>query len=178
MATVAQVAKSALQKILVQASESELEADEYQDFIFAMNNYMASLAAEGVNLGYTVVCNLADEVTVPVGALRGLIANVAIECAPDYGGVVSDELRKMAHDGEKIMRKLGQHLRPSRFPSTLPIGSGNEWCSNDIHFYPESEASILAEAGGTIGLETGTSGPDDHIHIIKPPPITELYFVQ
>ena len=45
MATVAQVAKSSLQRILVQASEAPLETDEYQDFIFSMNNYMAELDA-------------------------------------------------------------------------------------------------------------------------------------
>ena len=92
MATVAQVAKAALQRILVQASEAPLEADEYQDFIFAMNNYMAMLDAAGISLGYTVVNDLADEVTIPTGALRGLIANLAIEVSPDYGGIVSDGL--------------------------------------------------------------------------------------
>jgi len=55
MATVAQVAKASLQRILVQASESSLEPDEYQDFIFAMNNYMSQLDAQGVSLGYTEV---------------------------------------------------------------------------------------------------------------------------
>ena len=40
MATVAQVAKASLQRILVQASESLLEPDEYQDYIFALNNFV------------------------------------------------------------------------------------------------------------------------------------------
>jgi hypothetical protein len=62
MATVAQVAKASLQRILVQASEAPLEADEYQDFIFAMNNYMMSLDAQGIHLGYTEVSNLSDTV--------------------------------------------------------------------------------------------------------------------
>ena len=83
MATVAQVAKASLQRILVQASEAPLEPDEYQDYIFALNNYMAQLDAQGVMLGYTVVDSLGDEVTVPTGALRGIIANMAIEVAPD-----------------------------------------------------------------------------------------------
>ena len=104
MATVAQVAKAALQRILVQASEAPLEADEYQDFIFAMNNYMAMLDASGISLGYTVVSDLADEVTIPAGALRGLIANMAIEVSPDYGGVVSDGLIKAAREGVKTMQ--------------------------------------------------------------------------
>ena len=65
MATVGQVATASLNRILVQSSESSLEPDEYQDFIFAMNNYMSQLDASGVSLGYTVVDNLADEVTIP-----------------------------------------------------------------------------------------------------------------
>jgi hypothetical protein len=92
MATVAQVAKASLQAILVQASEAPLEADEYQDFIFAMNNYMSSLAAKGINLGYTAVTGLADEVTIPPGALTGLIANMAFQSVPYYGGVVTAEI--------------------------------------------------------------------------------------
>ena len=51
MATVAQVAKASLQRILVQASESELTASEFQDFIFSMNNYMTQLDAQGIQLG-------------------------------------------------------------------------------------------------------------------------------
>lgn len=159
MATVAQVAKASLQRILVQASEAPLEADEYQDFIFAMNNYMLALDAQGIHLGYTQVANLGDLVTVPVGALRGLIANLAIEVAPDYGGVVTDALVLQAREGLQAMRMLGQTIGGTRMPSTLPIGSGNSdvgygWTWN---FYPDSEESILAETIGTIALENQTN---------------------
>ena len=158
MATVAQVAKAALQRILVQASESPLEPDEYQDFIFAMNNYMAQLDAQGISLGYTEVSDLGDTVTIPTGALRGLIANMAIEVSPDYGGVVSDGLVIAARQGLQTMRTIGQRIRSSAMPSTLPLGSGNEdesWGLNG-HFYPDSEQEILAETTGAIGLENNT----------------------
>lgn len=158
MATAAQATKAILQSILVQASEAPLEADEYQDTIFAMNNYMAALAADGVNLGYTEVANLADEITIPSGALRGLIANVAIEMAPEFGGVVSEALAVRALSGLKTMRNLGITMGPSAYPSTLPVGSGNEGSgvlTND-HFYPDLEAEILSEASGSIVLETDT----------------------
>jgi hypothetical protein len=158
MATVAQVAKAALQRILVQASESPLEPDEYQDFIFAMNNYMAQLDAQGISLGYTEVSDLGDTVTIPTGALRGLIANMAIEVSPDYGGVVSDGLVIAARQGLQTMRTIGQRIRASAMPSTLPLGSGNEdesWGLNG-HFYPEYEQEILAETTGAIGLENNT----------------------
>ena len=155
MATVAQVAKASLQRILVQASEADLEPDEYQDFIFAMNNYMLSLDAEGVKLGYTEVSNLGDDVTVPVGALRGVIANMAIEVAPDYSGIVSAALATAASDGLKAMRKIGQTIVATAYPSTLSIGSGNEHgrLYNNEHFYTDLESEILAETTGAITLE-------------------------
>jgi hypothetical protein len=160
MATVAQVAKASLQRILVQASEAPLEADEYADFIFAMNNYMGELDAQGIQLGYTIVSSLGDEVTIPTGALRGLIANLAIEVAPDYNGIISQGLVKAARDGFNTMRLLGQTLGESKMPPTLPIGSGNEDTLFGVsgHFFPDSEAEILAETTGSIGLEQNTNG--------------------
>ena len=158
MATVAQVAKASLQSLLVQASEAPLEADEYQDFIFAMNNYMTTLAANGVNLGYTVVADIADEVTVPPGALTGIIANMAIILAPSYGVGVPAGVTEASRLGMKAMRNLGQFITPTRKPPTLPIGSGNEGIGfgRNSHFYPDAEREVLAEATGAIGLEAST----------------------
>lgn len=160
MATVAQVAKASLQRILVQASESELTASEFQDFIFSMNNYMTQLDAQGIQLGYTVVDDLSDEVTIPAGALRGLIANMAIEVSPDYGGVISQGLVVAAREGLQTMKTIGIPRGVSKNPSTLPRGSGNydNAFGYNGHFYPDSEAAILAETTGSIGLETATDG--------------------
>ena len=160
MATVAQVAKASLQRILVQASEAPLQPDEYSDFIFAMNNYMNDLDASGIQLGYTEVSALGDDVTIPTGALRGLIANMAIEVAPDYNGIISQGLVKAARDGFNTMRLIGQSMGVSKMPSTLPIGSGNEdnLYGFSSHFYPDAEAEILAESTGAIGLEQNTNG--------------------
>jgi len=157
MASAAKVIKAALQRILVQDSEAPLDASEYQDSIFAMNNFMLDLDAQGVKLGYTEVISLGDEVTIPPGALRGLIANLAIEVSPDYDGTITQGLAQAANDGLKAMRRLGVRIRTSQMPSTLPIGSGNEWDgSSEYRFYPDLEAEILSETTGAIGLESGT----------------------
>ena len=118
---------------------------------------MLALDADGVSLGFTVVSGLGDTVTVPTGALRGIIANMAIEVAPDYNGQVTDALRIAADEGLKTMRLLGQRITQTAYPSTLPRGSGN-YRNNQYtsKFYPDSEADILAETTGSIGLETGT----------------------
>jgi len=157
MATAAQVLKASLQRILVQASEADLEPDEFQDAIFAMNNLMLAYDADGIKLGYTVVTDLGDEITIPTGALRGLIANVAIEISPDYDGVISPGLQLAAAQGLDTMRLIGLTIIPTAFPSTLPIGSGNE-DDNGLtsHFYPGTEAEILAETTGSILLESET----------------------
>jgi len=158
MATAAQVIKASLQRILVQASEAELEPDEYQDAIFALNNYMLALDADGVTLGYTEINNLGDEVTVPPGALRGIIANLAIEVSPDYNGTISQGLVAAAQAGLEAMRKIGVGRPISSLPCTLPIGSGNEYNNFNLsHFYDCSEDEILAETTGSISLETSTN---------------------
>lgn len=133
-----------------------MEPDEYQDFIFAMNLFMTDLDARGVALGYTVVSDLGDEVTIPTGALRGLIYNMAIEVAPDYNGVVTPECREIAAKGLQTMELLGQSVPTSNYPSTLPIGSGNEASPYYRHYYVGNEAEILAETTGAIALESGT----------------------
>lgn len=158
MATAAQVIKAALQRILVQASEAELEPDEYQDAIFAMNNLALAWDAQGITLGYTEILDLGDDVTVPVGALRGLIANLAVEVAPDYGGTVTPALAQQALAGFKALLHLGTRLGQTQYPNTLPIGSGNEDNTYiNWHFYANMEAQILAETSGSIGLEVSTN---------------------
>lgn len=158
MAKVAQVVQASLQKILVQASEQPIQASEAVDFIFAMNNYMLDLDAQGVSLGYTEVSGLGDDVTIPTGALRGLINNMAIEVVDEYDGIVTQSLVALAADGMKAMRQLGQRRGTSRYPGTLPIGAGNEHSNfSNHHFFPDLEAEILAETTGSIGLEVNTN---------------------
>ena len=158
MATAAQVTKAILQQILVQDSEAPLTASEFQDTIFAMNNFMTGLAADGVNLGYTEVTSLGDEITIPTGALRGLIANVAIDISPQFDADPSGALVASATQGLKSMRRLGQRMGQTQYPGTLPIGSGNQHDGsyNTRRFYPALEAQILAEVNGPIGLESET----------------------
>ena len=157
MATVEQVAKDALKMIMVQGSEAPLEADDYADFITSLNDYMQELAAQGINLGYTEVSSIQDQVTVPLGALRGIKANMAINVSPSYGGVVSEALVMAARQGKQTMRLIGQRIGKTRYPSTLPRGTGNyDSFSMGDNYYPDLESTILTETTGAIGLEDET----------------------
>lgn len=125
MATVAQVLKQALQEILTQASEAPLEADEYQDAIFVLNTMMNEFEGNGLNLGWSDVSNLADEITSPASINSSIVSNVAIRLAPQFMGSVTPELMRKAELGLKIMAKVGISIEPTEFANTLPIGSGN-----------------------------------------------------
>jgi len=156
MATVADIAKRSLQKILVLESEAPFEASEFADFIDELNDYMTELDARGISLGYTLVDTVQDTVTVPNGAISGIVANMAIRVAPEYGGEISDGLVIAAKNGLNAMRLLGQRMGSTKLPSTLPIGTGNGERWRDTQYYPDVEEDILAETTGAIGVESGT----------------------
>lgn len=146
-----------LSKIIVRESESDYEADEVQDTIEMMNLYAQSLSAKGLNLGYTNVSDTGDDITVPDGALMGLLANTAVRIAPMFGATVSPALIAEAKDGLNAMLQLGVPMSASAYPSTLPRGTGNDYeVYDNYHFYPGEEETILTESGGSIGLESGT----------------------
>ena len=68
-------------------------------------------------------------------------------------------LIKAARDGLLTMRLIGQTIPTSAYPSTLPRGSGNDCGSAYLssRFYSgATEAEILAETTGAIGLEDHT----------------------
>ena len=156
--TAAEVARDILQELVVQGAESALSADEIQTTIRYMNRYMNKLAADGINLGYTTVSDLGDPITIPAGAILGMIKNVAIQLTPQYDVPVSADLAMAANDALRTMRNLGVQLQEMAYPDTLPVGSGNEpstYGLND-HFYPNRQNEIRTEDNQTILAEDNT----------------------
>jgi len=159
MATAGEIIVDALQDLIVQASESEINADEAQTAIRFMNNYMASIAAfPGINLGYTKIANLADTVTIPEGAYRGLIANLAIALAPQYNVPLTNELVLAAKSGQSAMLALSFNIGKTQYPNTLPRGSGNNSNNNrnTSPFYCPTPENIITEGNRNIDLESST----------------------
>lgn len=147
----------ALEEIIVQSDEAPIEQSEGRAAIRALNDMMMSYEARGINLGYTVVTSLADDITVPLGAVRWMKLQLAIEMAPRYNATVDNVLLMKVKDAYQAALNLSYDSIQSEYPSTLPIGSGND--SQGIssgHFYPDMESTILTETGGSIALEDDT----------------------
>jgi hypothetical protein len=150
------VIKDILQEVQVQASEQPVEAADSNTVIRYMNRFMTSLDVKGVSLGYTKINNPSDPVTIPDAALEGLIFNVAKRILNTYDIPLNAELQEAAKDGLDAMFTLGVVIDTTAYPSTLPIGSGNEddYTFGNQHFYPGiDDENIATEDNKVIGLE-------------------------
>lgn len=148
---------SALQEILVQASEQPIEGDEFQDGVRYLNRMMAEFDAAGIALGYTKVSDPDDAITVPDGAINGMIFNLAIRLAQSYDAAVSQTLAIAANESLVAMRNIGVTMQQTQYGGTLPIGSGNEGDSyNWTHYYSGVSDDLLTETNGNILLEDDT----------------------
>jgi hypothetical protein len=157
--TAGTVAKDILLELVVLGAEATLEADEIESTIRYMNRYMTMIEADGISLGYTKVSSLSDPITVADGAIMGMIKNVALMLAPQYGAIVSQELILGARNGMSAMENLAVEVAASSLPCTLPIGSGNEWSGfNAQRFYPCADDAVLTEQNQSIFLEDDTNG--------------------
>lgn len=152
--------KKALQKLLVQASEQEIEASEAQDTIDAMNDFFLELDSAGVPLGYTEISNLGEYVTIPDYARRMAIYNLAVNLGPEYDAPVPMELALIAEESMRAVELIVIQPPIAVYPDTLPVGAGNDCGGNYSEtFYPgDTDGEILTEANpGSILQEEGTA---------------------
>jgi len=156
METAESVINDALQEILVQASEQALQTVDFQTGRRYLNRMMTTTPYN--LLGFTTVTNPSDAITIPDGAIEGVIFNLAKRLLTSYDMSLTAELLQSARDGLAEIRKIAIVVKPTSFPCTLPIGSGNEQENtfNNQHFYPCPDDELLAEQGGSILLESDT----------------------
>ena len=143
--TAGDLIRRALFLILVDASESTLQADEYASGLDLLNAYMDDLEAKGVRLGYQHVCNISDIVSIPNGAMRGVAANLAIDLAPMFGGKITAALIKQADEGLKTLYRIGVKVGISMYPATMPFESNY---ANQYYIYSfPSPFAVMTMAG-------------------------------
>jgi len=153
------IIKDALTEITVLGAEAPVEATDAQAGIRYLNRMMAAFDADGIDLGYTEVSSFADDITVPAGAIAGMIAQLGVMLWAQYadGQPPPQDLIARAISGKNTMRNLTVTIGATEYPNTLPIGSGNEGDFTNVnHFYPDLQDEILAESTGSIGLEEST----------------------
>ena len=137
MATAGQVITDALQELNVQADEQSIQSTDMQAGIRYLNRMMFEWDATGLPLGFTMITNPADIVTVPDGALSGIIANLATRLSSQFDVAIPIELAASAKSGMEAIEFIAVTVNPVPKPDTLSIGSGNESYPYVDHFYNE-----------------------------------------
>ena len=109
-------------------------------------------------MGYTIVTNPSDPMTIPDGAIEGVIFNLAKRLLSSYDMPLTAELSQSAKVGLAEIRKITVVIRPTQMPCTMPIGSGNEEENtfNNQHFYNCPDDELLTERESSILLESNT----------------------
>lgn len=155
METASTVIGDALKEIVAIAAETPIDAYKAQVGIFYLNVMMFEFAASGINIGYTEISSLGDEMTVPDSALDAIVLNLALAISPVFkGSVTSIDLLEQAAESMEVLRDIS-YLRPANAPYSpnLPIGSGNESWGID-KFYDRLATPILTENSGFIANES------------------------
>ena len=155
METAGEVIKDILHEILEQTSEQLVDSVDSNTVMRYMNRFMATLAVTSP-LGYTKVDSLSDNITIPDGAIEGLIFNTAKRLVSSYDIIPNAMLFESDKDSLAIMVLLASTPIITSHPDTLPLGSGNENSFSGSRFFPSQEHTVLNEQGRTILVETST----------------------
>jgi hypothetical protein len=148
----------ALKEIAALPAESDIPQDKAETGIFYLNAMMGDFSVKGINLGYTYVNDLSDQITIDDFAIEVFIKNLAIELIPTYGhGLTDQSLFQAALDGYKSLQEIALTTpAPMAHPSRFPTGSGNQTTRTD-EYYDEPRDPILREDNGGIAPEVDES---------------------
>ena len=134
MATALQVINGALQKIQVKTAGVDLQDNEIDDAIPVLNDMMLALDRSGIRLNYTIVTDKSDDITSPDWSIGFIKAAFAIMVAPEYGAIVSAELRDQFNEMKSLVLNSIVSIIQPILPSTLPTGAGHGTCSNGSYY--------------------------------------------
>ena len=147
MTTAETIIGDAFSEVTNSGDEAPIKADDMQFAIRTLNRMVLSW---NFPIGWTVIVNPADLITVTAIAEEALVKNLAAKLAPAYDSIVTTELKGAARGSLASLRRAVITIQPSRLPSRLPTGTGNALTST---FYPPQGAELINEDGASILLE-------------------------
>ena len=129
-----------LKLVGIKAAETPIEATEAQDGLTVLNDMMAELEEDGIKIGFIANTDVNAEIFVPRSTHSGIKALLAARMAVEYGKIVSPALAAMVISSQRSLAKFALRSLEVAFPSTLPLGSGNDCDSfSDRRFFPERQ---------------------------------------
>lgn len=140
MATAESFIIRAFSKAGIKTAETSLEASEIQDGLDQLNDMLSSWEFSGIRLGFEPVPDKDDELRVPRFAHAAIKSNLAVALGPEYSKPADAILMAEAKITKDELLTALIKIGPVEFPSSLPLGAGNE-CGDyvtDRRFFPEN----------------------------------------
>jgi hypothetical protein len=109
----------------VTQSKATIQDVEIADGLRYLNRMMSK--PEFSALGYTSLASADNVVTVPDGAILGMVKNLALTLWPQYSTIPVNPLIKYSagRSFDTMLALAITTINPAQFPATVPVGSGN-----------------------------------------------------
>lgn len=107
--TARDIIKRALRQIGELQSGEDPAAVDANDALTALNGMLASWDADGLRLGLPTLA-LTDTVPLPAGHIDGIVFNLAVTLAPEFGANVSSALGTLATRGRQTLQKVYRYV--------------------------------------------------------------------
>jgi hypothetical protein len=133
----------------------DLQPEQLQAGLRNLESMIGTWNGRGIRLGYPLTQNpdaadLDVDSNLPDSAIEAVWSSLAVRIAPKLGKTVSDETKRTARDGYKVLLSRAAFPQEQQLPATMPAGAGNKPWRQDNPFLPGPEEQIDAGTDGPI----------------------------
>lgn len=135
------LAARAAEELKISGITTSASPDEIASFINRLDELMATLSHDGVDLGYLYPAEYGNSDPDDNSGLELWMVNpvamlLASDIASSYGPdkAVAIDQRKVANAMESLSNGAVE-VAGTKYPETLPVGSGNQYLETDDYFY-------------------------------------------
>lgn len=149
-----QFVTKAFEKIGLASYVYDLTPEQFEAVMEDMDGMMALWDSKGIRLGYPLpgdpkAGDLDEATNVPVAANLAIYCNLAILIAPNFGKVVSIELKQLAKMGYDAL--AARAARPQQIQKrVMPVGAGNKFRNLEQPFTDPPSDPLTAGADGNL----------------------------
>lgn len=158
MPTKSDIIKSALRKLGVTGFDSETDPQEFDAALVELESMMTEWDGRGIRVSYklgtsTDTALTSEDAGIRDWARQGIVANLAMRLATDYGKPITQDLAMQASAGMSsiLAATATDNIYLTQYPRNMPVGSGNRNIGNRQRFYRPVEG-ITVENGGELDL--------------------------
>ena len=127
MSSGTEIIHDALKKIGAYSVVQKPQKESISQAKNTLNSMLQDWLSRNIDMGVSPLNAPGDELGEPLDARNGIVANLAVWLAPDFGREIPPTLARNARVGYRSIAKLYQKIEipKKKVSSTLPLGAGN-----------------------------------------------------